>query len=91
MRAHPVSARVLALVLSDPPGGQRTLFLSGSVHPPRSPPAAWAGVLARAKSHGLNMVEVYVFWNFHERVEAGQYEYRLSPGSPGLAAPGFRS
>ena len=44
--------------------GVPALFLSGSVHPPRSTPGTWDTVLAQAAADGLNMVEVYVFWNY---------------------------
>lgn len=73
---------------------QPVMFLSGSVHPPRSSvgwfpcqseifglptssvvsfwllcfvllTGTWDGIIQRAKSNGLNMIEVYVFWNYH--------------------------
>ena len=39
-------------------GGQRTLWLSGSVHPARVPPGEWAGTLRQMRRNGLNMVQV---------------------------------
>ena len=49
--------------------GKPTLFLSGSVHPPRGTLSEWGDVFSEARENGLNMVEVYVFWNFHEAEE----------------------
>ena len=49
--------------------GDRAVFLSGSLHPPRGSPEMWDGWFAQAKSNGLNMVQVYVFWNFHQPTE----------------------
>ena len=46
--------------------GERTLFLSGSVHPARIPVGEWHRTLRTLKSNGLNMVQIYVFWNVHE-------------------------
>jgi hypothetical protein len=46
--------------------GERTIFLSGSVHPPRIPVGEWNRTLQTLKSNGLNMVQIYVFWNVHE-------------------------
>ena len=54
--------------------GQRTLLQSGSVHYPRAPPAMWPSVIQQAKVHGLNMIETYVFWNWHE-VRLGVYDF----------------
>lgn len=42
--------------------GTPALFLSGSIHPPRSTVAMWDSALDLAVASGLNMVEVYVFW-----------------------------
>lgn len=53
-------------------GGERTLFLSGSVHPPRVPRGEWRRTLEQVKSNGLNMVQIYVFWNVHEPLEPDQ-------------------
>ena len=46
--------------------GRRTLLLSGSVHYPRASPAQWAGLFKEMVEDGLNMVELYLFWNLHE-------------------------
>lgn len=45
--------------------GQRSLLLSGSIHGPRSTPGTWGPALDLAVQQGLNMMEVYVFWNVH--------------------------
>ena len=55
--------------------GQRTVFLSGSMHPPRMPPHTWARELRRAAANGLNMVQVYVFWNVHEPSREGDVDW----------------
>jgi beta-galactosidase GanA len=49
--------------------GEHALFVSGAVHPPRGSPAMWRTWLAEAKANGLNMVQVYIFWNYHEPEE----------------------
>lgn len=36
----------------------RSLFLSGSIHYPRSTPQMWDGLFSEAVSNGLTMVEV---------------------------------
>ena len=59
-----------ALTLND----EHVLFLSGAVHPPRGTQDDWETWLKAAKANGLNMVQVYIFWNFHEEVE-GQYNF----------------
>jgi beta-galactosidase GanA len=38
--------------------GERVLLQSGSVHYPRAPPPMWPGIIAQAKAHGLNMIQV---------------------------------
>ena len=54
--------------------GQHALFISGSIHPPRGTPEMWDVWFARAKENGLNMIEVYIFWNYHEPTE-GLYDW----------------
>ena len=44
----------------------RTLLLSGSVHYPRFATADWAHQMAMARLSGLNTIQTYVFWNWHE-------------------------
>lgn len=46
--------------------GQRTILLGGSIHYPRFSPGQWKSTLMNLKNDGLNHVEVYVFWNYHE-------------------------
>lgn len=41
-------------------------LLSGSVHYNRIPPDLWRDRLARARALGLNAVQFYVPWNFHQ-------------------------
>jgi hypothetical protein len=36
------------------------------VHYPRVPPEDWDRVFKMAKEMGLNTIQTYVFWNFHE-------------------------
>ena len=61
-QAYNVSYDKRALTLN----GEGALFLSGAVHPPRGTPDDWQGWFASAKANGLNMLQVYVFWNVHE-------------------------
>lgn len=51
--------------------GERTLWLSGSVHPARVPPGEWNSTLRQMRDNGLNMVQIYVFWNAHEPFASG--------------------
>jgi hypothetical protein len=69
-RPYNVSYNARSLLLNDLP----VLFVSGSLHYPRSTPGMWPTLMQQAVLDGLNMVEVYVFWNFHEAVE-GQYDW----------------
>ena len=48
---------------------QPVMFMSGSIHYPRSTPGMWPGLMKAAAADGLNMIEIYVFWNYHEQVE----------------------
>jgi beta-galactosidase len=54
--------------------GKRTLLLSGSIHYPRSTPAMWPALMQSARDAGLNTIDTYVFWNFHER-NRGVYDF----------------
>jgi beta-galactosidase len=54
--------------------GRRTLLLSGAIHYPRSTPEMWDTMMAESKAAGLNAIETYVFWNFHER-ERGVFDF----------------
>jgi hypothetical protein len=49
--------------------GERQLMLSGAVHYPRVPPEDWDRVFKMAKEMGLNTIQTYVFWNYHEHHE----------------------
>ena len=55
------------------------LLLSGSIHYPRSTPAMWPKLMAEARAAGLNTIESYVFWNYHQRslqdYTDGKYDY----------------
>jgi beta-galactosidase len=53
--------------------GRRVLLLSGVIHYPRSTPAMWDDLMLKAKQNGLNTIQTYVFWNFHERKEGEYY------------------
>lgn len=46
--------------------GTRQLILSGSIHYNRVLPSDWDRVLKLAKGMGLNTIETYFFWSFHE-------------------------
>ena len=46
--------------------GQRTLVLSGAIHYARVPVGDWDRLLKLAKAMGLNTVQTYTMWNFHE-------------------------
>jgi hypothetical protein len=54
--------------------GSRTLFISGSIHYPRSTPSMWDSLMKRSIAAGINLIETYVFWNLHEPVK-GQYYF----------------
>lgn len=49
--------------------GEQTLFLSGSLHYPRFAEGAWNDLFIKSKSEGLNLIQLYVFWNYHETHE----------------------
>jgi hypothetical protein len=48
--------------------GEPTLLLGGSFHPPRMAYGEWPQLLAQARRDGLNHVQIYIFWNFHEQI-----------------------
>ncbi|KAL0558579.1 hypothetical protein IC582_003156 [Cucumis melo] len=54
--------------------GQPKIFLSGSIHYPRSTPQMWPDLIKKAKEGGLDTIETYVFWNAHEPVRR-QYDF----------------
>ena len=49
--------------------GRDTFVFSGSLHYPRCPRALWRDRLEKFRRAGLNTVETYVFWNYHEPAE----------------------
>ena len=54
--------------------GQRQLLLVGSIHYPRSSPEMWPELFKKTKAAGINTIDTYVFWNYHEPVK-GQYDF----------------
>ena len=46
--------------------GVRTMLISGAIHYPRSTPGMWPYIMQMAKKQGMNTIQTYVFWNFHE-------------------------
>ena len=48
---------------------QPVTFLSGSIHYPRSTPGMWPALMKQAAADGLNMIQIYVFWNWHQPTE----------------------
>lgn len=54
--------------------GTRTLLLGGSVHYPRSTPGMWDHILQMMVEDGLNVVEMYLFWNLHEFKRGQPYD-----------------
>ena len=64
-RPYRVSYDARSIRLNDQP----VMFMSGSIHYPRSTPGMWPGLMKAAAADGLNMIEIYVFWNYHEQVE----------------------
>jgi hypothetical protein len=54
--------------------GERVFLQSGSVHYGRPPAEMWTEIIAKAKQHGLNTIQTYVFWNMHEATK-GVYDF----------------
>ncbi|HOF60966.1 MAG TPA: beta-galactosidase [Candidatus Latescibacteria bacterium] len=50
--------------------GKREFLTSGSIHYFRVPRALWRDRLEKAKAAGLNTIQTYVAWNWHEPREA---------------------
>jgi len=50
-------------------GGKRTFIASGGLEYARIPHELWRDRLLRIKRAGLNCVEIYTFWNWHEPQE----------------------
>ncbi len=55
-------------------GGRRIWLVSGALHYFRMPSAMWADCLLRARRGGLNCIETYIAWNYHEAVE-GEWDF----------------
>lgn len=54
--------------------GKRTFIASGGIEYARVPRALWRDRLLRFKRAGLNCIEIYTFWNYHEAYE-GQFNF----------------
>ncbi|KAJ6885774.1 hypothetical protein NC651_026428 [Populus alba x Populus x berolinensis] len=48
--------------------GKRRVLQSGSIHYPRTTPEVWPEIIRKSKEGGLDVIETYVFWNYHEPV-----------------------
>ncbi|MBA0811904.1 hypothetical protein Gohar_025917 [Gossypium harknessii] len=53
--------------------GKRRVLQSGSIHYPRSTPEVWPELIWKSKEGGLDVIETYVFWNYHEPVRGEYY------------------
>ncbi|CAN4083968.1 unnamed protein product [Withania somnifera] len=53
--------------------GKRRILQSGSIHYPRTTPEIWPDIIRKAKEGGLDVIESYVFWNYHEPVKGEYY------------------
>lgn len=49
--------------------GNRVFLTAGAIHYPRIPRELWADRIQKAKAAGLNTLQLYFFWNFHEPEE----------------------
>ena len=67
-KPYTVSYDKRSLRLNDEP----VLFMSGSIHYPRSTPAMWPILMNAAREDGINMIEIYVFWNYVARAAQRQ-------------------
>ncbi|KAI4368179.1 hypothetical protein MLD38_016766 [Melastoma candidum] len=54
--------------------GKRRVLQSGSVHYPRTTPDVWPELIRKSKEGGIDVIETYVFWNYHEP-EKGKYYF----------------
>ncbi|PNI73809.1 GLB1 isoform 18, partial [Pan troglodytes] len=54
--------------------GQPFRYISGSIHYSRVPRFYWKDRLLKMKMAGLNAIQTYVPWNFHEPWP-GQYQF----------------
>jgi Glycosyl hydrolases family 35/Beta-galactosidase jelly roll domain len=55
--------------------GERVFLTSGSIHPFRVPRALWHDRLEKARNAGLNAIQFYVAWNWHE-TEPGKFDFK---------------
>ncbi|KAF7120769.1 hypothetical protein RHSIM_Rhsim13G0174300 [Rhododendron simsii] len=53
--------------------GKRRILQSGSIHYPRTTPEVWPELIRKSKEGGLDVIETYVFWNYHEPVKGEYY------------------
>jgi len=65
--------------------GRRIWLSSGSIHYFRVPSELWRDRLLKAKRAGLNCVQTYVPWNFHEPQE-GQWLFEGDRDLPGFVS-----
>jgi hypothetical protein len=61
--------------------GERTIFLSGSLHPVRATKATWSLALNEAVANGLNMITIYVMWSAHQPFENQPINWTLPMSS----------
>ena len=54
--------------------GQPFRYVSGSFHYARVPSALWGDRLKKMRAAGLNALQTYVPWNFHE-ISPGEYDF----------------
>ena len=54
--------------------GRRIWLISGTIHYFRVPARLWRDRLLKARRGGLNCIETYVAWNFHEPME-GKWDF----------------
>jgi beta-galactosidase len=54
--------------------GKPFQMISGEMHYPRVPRAAWRARMKMAKAMGLNTIGTYVFWNLHEP-QKGKFDF----------------
>ena len=66
--------------------GKRVLVLSGALHYARLPVGDWERVLGLAQEMGLNTVQVYTMWNFHEP-HRGEQRWSVRPTQRSITVP----
>jgi len=54
--------------------GKPEIIISGAIHYFRVPHQLWEDRIIKAKQCGLNTIETYIAWNFHE-YEEGKYDF----------------